>query len=83
MHELIQTLETQLEQHGILALDKVQSRHLIQWLHTLILALQQQDALIKRLKEVCKLDEEIIAAHASRVHPTVEPDGNGEGERPR
>ncbi len=57
MHEIVRALEAQLTEHGCVALDKVQSKHLITWLHLLIMTTEQQDNVIQRLKVMSGIGE--------------------------
>ena len=55
MNEAVLELEKQLELCGVIVLDRVQSEKLILYIKALILAIQQQDALIQKLKDLAKI----------------------------
>ncbi len=55
MNEAVLELEKQLELAGVIALDRMQAEKLILYIKALLLAVQQQDMLIQKLKQLAKV----------------------------
>jgi len=56
LNEVLALLELQLRLVGVIALDEDQSTKLIQFIRTMQAAMEQQDEVIRRFKEIYKLE---------------------------
>ena len=54
MNDIIKSLQTQVDETGIIILDRTQAEILIRWLNTVEIAFKQQDALVLKLKSLVR-----------------------------